>query len=502
MRAEEAWRSPCCFRGAGNCARSPTRPAPANPPEPPSYEAPSQRRTRLTRRTTFRPRFAKPIRSRSWLRSRSPLTSSPPTDVSARAPPRCGRRRWTRWPPPAPPSSAPPTARPRSRTWSARSARASRELFSLPEGYEVVLGNGGSTAFWDIATHGLIENKSPAPDLRRVQLEVRQGREARPLARRADRRSPPTRARTRSRWPRRASTSTPSPTTRPRPVSPPRSSASPGADEGSLVLVDATSGAGGLPVDIAETDVYYFAPQKSFASDGGLWIGVFSPAAHRARRARSTLRPPRPGVLQPADGDRQLPQEPDVQHPGPRHPLPAERAAGVDQRPGRPGLVTARRTASSPAPVQLGRGVQVRDPVRRGPGQALPGHRHDRLLRRDRRRRRRQGPARQRHRRHRALPQARPQPAPRRDVPGDRPGGRRGPDEVRRLRDREAVTASLRGAGARRTPGAFFVRGLTPPYRSRSALPRPGGAPPSRGPDAPAGSNRRRAASRRSRPAG
>jgi phosphoserine aminotransferase len=52
-----------------------------------------------------------------------------------------------------------------------------------------------------------------------------------------------------------------------------------GADEGALVLVDATSGAGGLPVDIAETDVYYFAPQKSFAADGGLWLAAFSPAA-------------------------------------------------------------------------------------------------------------------------------------------------------------------------------------------------------------------------------
>lgn len=64
-----------------------------------------------------------------------------------------------------------------------------------------------------------------------------------------------------------------------------------GADEGALVLVDATSGAGGLPVDIAETDVYYFAPQKSFASDGGLWIGVFSPAAlERAARIHGSGR--------------------------------------------------------------------------------------------------------------------------------------------------------------------------------------------------------------------
>lgn len=64
-----------------------------------------------------------------------------------------------------------------------------------------------------------------------------------------------------------------------------------GADEGALVLVDATSGAGGLPVDITETDVYYFAPQKSFASDGGLWIGVFSPAAiERAERVHASGR--------------------------------------------------------------------------------------------------------------------------------------------------------------------------------------------------------------------
>src|SRR6185503_1231049 len=52
-----------------------------------------------------------------------------------------------------------------------------------------------------------------------------------------------------------------------------------GADEGALVLIDATSGAGGLPVDVAESDVYYFGPQKCFAADGGLWLAAFSPAA-------------------------------------------------------------------------------------------------------------------------------------------------------------------------------------------------------------------------------
>ena len=64
-----------------------------------------------------------------------------------------------------------------------------------------------------------------------------------------------------------------------------------GADEGSLVLVDATSAAGGLDVDVAESDVYYFAPQKNFASDGGLWLGLFSPAAlERAARIKASNR--------------------------------------------------------------------------------------------------------------------------------------------------------------------------------------------------------------------
>jgi phosphoserine aminotransferase len=64
-----------------------------------------------------------------------------------------------------------------------------------------------------------------------------------------------------------------------------------GADEGSLVLVDATSAAGGLDVDVSEADVYYFAPQKNFASDGGLWLGLFSPAAlERAARIKASGR--------------------------------------------------------------------------------------------------------------------------------------------------------------------------------------------------------------------
>jgi phosphoserine aminotransferase len=152
------------------------------------------------------------------------------------------------------------------------------ELFSLPEGYQVVLGNGGSTAFWDIAAFGLIREKSQhlhfgefsskfaaaakaAPWLAEPQvIKAEPGTHPLPEAA-AD---VDVYALTHNE----TSTGVAMPIARPA-----------GADADALVLVDATSGAGGLPVDIRETDVYYFAPQKVFASDGGLWIGVFSPRA-------------------------------------------------------------------------------------------------------------------------------------------------------------------------------------------------------------------------------
>ncbi|WP_034266371.1 phosphoserine transaminase [Actinospica robiniae] len=152
------------------------------------------------------------------------------------------------------------------------------ELFSLPEGYEVVLGNGGSTAFWDIAAFGLIRNKSQhlqfgefsgkfaasakaAPWLADPQV-IKSEPGTHPLPEAAA--DVDVYALTHNE----TSTGVAMPIRRPA-----------GANEDALVLVDATSGAGGLPVDVRETDVYYFAPQKCFASDGGLWIGVFSPAA-------------------------------------------------------------------------------------------------------------------------------------------------------------------------------------------------------------------------------
>ncbi|MFE7635658.1 phosphoserine transaminase [Kitasatospora sp. NPDC057518] len=151
-------------------------------------------------------------------------------------------------------------------------------LFSLPDGYQVVLGNGGSTAFWDIAAFGLVREKSQHLDFGEFSSKFASSVKAAPWL------GEPTVIKT-------------APGTHPLPVAEAgvdvyglthnetsTGVAMPiarpaGADEGSLVLVDATSGAGGLPVDITETDVYYFAPQKSFASEGGLWLATFSPAA-------------------------------------------------------------------------------------------------------------------------------------------------------------------------------------------------------------------------------
>ncbi|HRW01426.1 MAG TPA: phosphoserine transaminase [Tetrasphaera sp.] len=151
-------------------------------------------------------------------------------------------------------------------------------LFELPEGYEVVLGNGGSTAFWDIAAFGLVRERaqhlafgefsakfgsvtSKAPFLgESTIIKAEPGSLATPSAEAGiDVYA----------WPHNeTSTGVMAPVQRVE-----------GADEGALVLIDATSGAGGLPVDVTQSDVYYFAPQKCFASDGGLWLALFSPAA-------------------------------------------------------------------------------------------------------------------------------------------------------------------------------------------------------------------------------
>ncbi|WP_433871179.1 phosphoserine transaminase [Saccharopolyspora sp. CA-218241] len=151
------------------------------------------------------------------------------------------------------------------------------ELFSLPEGYEIVLGVGGTTAFWDAATFGLVRERS---------LHLTYGEFSQKFAK--------------------AAGTAPflgdpvvvsaEPGDAPEPVSDPSvdligwahnetstgvmlAPTRPAGSENALIAVDATSGAGGLAFDPADVDVYYFAPQKCFASDGGLWLAAMSPAA-------------------------------------------------------------------------------------------------------------------------------------------------------------------------------------------------------------------------------
>jgi phosphoserine aminotransferase len=151
------------------------------------------------------------------------------------------------------------------------------ELFAVPDGYEVALGNGGTTAFWDAATAWLVRDRAlhltfgefsqkfakataGAPFLADpIVVEADPGDAPAPVA------DPDADV---IAWAHNeTSTGVMVPVERP-------------ADAGdALVLIDATSGAGGLPVAVSEADAYYFAPQKAFAADGGVWLALLSPAA-------------------------------------------------------------------------------------------------------------------------------------------------------------------------------------------------------------------------------
>jgi phosphoserine aminotransferase len=150
-----------------------------------------------------------------------------------------------------------------------------RQLFALPDGYEVILGNGGSTAFWDAAAFGLVDKKSlhltyGEFSSKFASCVAKNPFVGDPIIVKADAGSAPEPVSDPSvdvvAWAHNeTSTGVAVPIQRP-------------AGD-ALVLIDATSAAGGLPVDIRDTDAYYFAPQKNFASDGGLWFAALSPAA-------------------------------------------------------------------------------------------------------------------------------------------------------------------------------------------------------------------------------
>jgi len=151
------------------------------------------------------------------------------------------------------------------------------EFFSVPDGYEVVLGNGGATAFWDAAAFGLIDKRSLHLSFGEFSAKFASSVAKNPFVGdpiivKAEPGSAPDPQSDPSvdviAWAHNeTSTGVAVPVVRPH-----------GSGD-ALVVIDATSGAGGLPVDIADTDAYYFAPQKNFASDGGLWLAILSPAA-------------------------------------------------------------------------------------------------------------------------------------------------------------------------------------------------------------------------------
>ncbi|MCW2750254.1 MAG: phosphoserine transaminase [Aeromicrobium sp.] len=152
------------------------------------------------------------------------------------------------------------------------------ELFTLPDGYEVVVGVGGSHAFFDAAMFGLIKARSQHLVHGEFTAKFAKAVAAAPFLADPD-------------------VIESDFSTHPVPVAKPGIDAYAwahnetstgvmvpvervvGADDGALILIDGTSGAGGLPIDVAQTDAYYFAPQKTFAADGGLWVALMSPAA-------------------------------------------------------------------------------------------------------------------------------------------------------------------------------------------------------------------------------
>jgi phosphoserine aminotransferase len=160
----------------------------------------------------------------------------------------------------------------------ARLRRGIAELFGLPAGYEVVLSNGGTTAFWDAATFGLIRHRAQFAAFGEFGAKFAKAAADAPfLGAPSVRKADPPAAATLAAEAGIDAYATPHNETSTGVLVPVQRVA--GADDGALMLVDATSAAGGVEVDVAESDVYYFAPQKALASEGGLWLALMSPAA-------------------------------------------------------------------------------------------------------------------------------------------------------------------------------------------------------------------------------
>ncbi len=294
------------------------------------------------------------------------------------------------------------------------------ELLQLPDGYEIILGNGGTHACWDGLVAGFIEQRSLHATFGEFSSKFAKGVAAAPflddpIVVESEVGSHPTvepvdGVDTYALTHNETSTGVMMPVRRP------------GGD--GLVVVDATSAAGGLRVDLNECDVYYFSPQKALASDGGLWLAAVSPAAVERIEARAAAGLD-PAVRRPEGGSRQRPQGPDAEHPGPGDPAHGRRAGAVALSRRRARLRRRPQRALGRDPLRLGRRPREGVTVRHRPVDPFPRRGHDRLRRLRRRRtggRRAPG---QRHRRHRAVPQAATSCASRRSSPSNRTTSRR-----------------------------------------------------------------------------
>jgi len=160
----------------------------------------------------------------------------------------------------------------------ARLRRGLAELFSAPDGYEVILSNGGTTAFWDAATFGLIRDRAQFATFGEFGAKFAKAAKDAPfLGEPTVRKAEPGTAATLQAEAGVDAYGIPHNETSTGVIVPVERVA--GADEGALLLTDATSAAGTVEVDLNQTDVYYFAPQKALGSDGGLWLALMSPAA-------------------------------------------------------------------------------------------------------------------------------------------------------------------------------------------------------------------------------
>ena len=336
-------------------------------------------------------------------------------------------------------------------------------LLDLPDGYELLIGNGGSTAFWDAAAFGLVRDRAQHvvcgefsskfaaitagapflgdPDVRRFAPGTGGAPEA------ADGIDVYA-------WPQNeTSTGVCLPVER---VQGPDFDGNGDA----LMMVDATSSAGAIATDLAQTDVYYFAPQKVFAAEGGLWLAAMSPAA------LARLDEIGAGRWVPPSLDLRLARTNSAANQTYNTPaigslwLMAHQTEWLLARGGVSMGQPAQRPVRGPA-VPLGRAHRLRASVRHRRGAAQPGRRHHRHRRQHRRGRHRRGSARERRRRHRALPRPRAQSAANRHVPRRRPSRRRGPDRLHRLRCRSS--APLTGPRAanwrtRHDPGGSWAK--------------------------------------------